>query len=529
MLTLSSPRYPHLTENEYGYQDVLKAIIRENDTDSLREYLQQVPQVVNDDHRREFDIFCHAASCNNVNVLELLLDYQQFDADPARSSPPDLSSLLGLACRGAHVELVRYLLKRSQNVKAHVNASDTKGWTPLLQAASAFTRPYDTSGYTALAHVARCEEILRLLISLGANIHDHAYCKDTEGTRFLSETVLSLIIGRAGLTLIKDLLEWGAETNVKIRHSSYPAKPYIDATGVTLLHIGSRYCNFLAVQELLSANQKLSTDRDSSGRLPLHWAAMGFRGWSHDYILEEDEIITCSIKTVETLLEHDAMTGLNAQDGDGKTPLHYAAEHWVLSTRRYHPFRSDALVQLLLEKGADPNIKDKDQRSPLHLLIKSRQSPVPLKVLDCFIRHGAAVRGAVDADGNTLLHVAATGPLRASTIKYLLDHGTRTDAGAANAAGDTPLHLVARAALTTSVEQDGVEVRRVAPSDEQDEVMELLEVAAADRGDSSGDDNDENGVMLDRPNIARKTPRQLRAECEERKKTIKLPRMEPRR
>jgi hypothetical protein len=55
------------------------------------------------------------------------------------------------------------------------------------------------------------------------------------------------------------------------------------------------------------------------------------------------------------------------------------------------------------------------------------------------VRYGAGLDG-VDADGNTLLHIAASSYLRASTNWFLLDHDANADAvnaDAVNTAGDT--------------------------------------------------------------------------------------------
>lgn len=322
-----------------------------------------------------------------------------------------------------------------------------------MSTAAAFVEPYLDSEYTEHAHVARCEELMRLLISLGANIHGRVCPQSPEVTG----TILSLATGRAGLALVEDLLQLEAEADVKINYIGHNAIPNIDASDVTLLHISSRYANFQAVEKLLNCYPELATCCDSKGRLPLHWTVVGFMGSvPSDYVLQKEEIVPYSIRTIEALLKQDITGGLDAQDHSGKTPRNLAT-HWASTAAvKYHPFRSDATVQLLLESGPDPNIKDKGQQTPLYLLIRSRGSPPPLAVQGCFVQHGARLDD-VDADGNTLLHIAASSYLRASTIRFLLDHGT--NAAAVHAAGDTPLHKIAQVLYSVSAEPGGVKVQ----------------------------------------------------------------------
>ena len=75
---------------------------------------------------------------------------------------------------------------------------------------------------------------------------------------------------------------------------------------------------------------------DNYGATPLHVAA--------EYGYSE---------IVEVLLEHGATP--NIRDKDGRTPLHYAAM-----------FGNSKVVEVLLEHGADPNIRNKYGSTPLH-------------------------------------------------------------------------------------------------------------------------------------------------------------------
>lgn len=86
------------------------------------------------------------------------------------------------------------------------------------------------------------------------------------------------------------------------------------------------------------ANPKLATRRDDDDRLPIHWAASYNRQ-----------------SIVEILAERKDFD-VDAQDGSGWTPLMIASSI---------P-EGDALVDLLLGKDADPNVKTNSGQTALH-------------------------------------------------------------------------------------------------------------------------------------------------------------------
>jgi ankyrin repeat protein len=157
---------------------------------------------------------------------------------------------------------------------------------------------------------------------------------------------------------------------------------------------------------------------------------------------------------------------VSVRDAVGRSPLHHAS-------------RSGALVQALLAHGADPLFADRDGQLPIHahaaecgftslqlwdvapqtLRLRDHAGNTPLHLVATtgkgaqwerwkglcsllarrFLALGADPR-AVNAAGDTPLHVAARAG-RANLAKVLLEGGA--DPNARNAAGETPLHLAA--------------------------------------------------------------------------------------
>ncbi|RNF11997.1 ankyrin repeat protein [Trypanosoma rangeli] len=117
------------------------------------------------------------------------------------------------------------------------------------------------------------------------------------------------------------------------------------------------------------------TERDGNKMTLLHHAA--FSG---------------NVRVVEVILSVQPMqmVDLDAADTGGWTPLHYAAERGFT-----------AIVERLLDEGANPNAKDEMRRTPLHLAAGAGQ----VAVLRLLLKHGA-IRSAKNIAGLTALACA---------------------------------------------------------------------------------------------------------------------------
>jgi len=113
---------------------------------------------------------------------------------------------------------------------------------------------------------------------------------------------------------------------------------------------------------------------------------------------------------VQLLIEHGA--DVNVRDGNHSTPLHLASSSWSVEA-----------VQLLIEHGADVHARDGSHSTPLHLVASSSSSWEldPLKdSLRQLLENGADV-DAEDNKGRTPFQIASSGGLH-EIAQLLLDH-----------------------------------------------------------------------------------------------------------
>ena len=167
---------------------------------------------------------------------------------------------------------------------------------------------------------------------------------------------------------------------------------------------------------------KLYADLDARSPTDLTWNGTKFRrglGLLHLAAHGQSELI------FELLLEAGAKVDVPSAIGrsDG------AALHWAATAGR------DAMVRLLLDRGADTNSKTKNGRTALHMAAGNGHETVVQLLLD---------RIDIEAktnDGHTALHRAA-GNCHEATMRLLIDHGAIIDSKTNH--GDTALHKAAQ-------------------------------------------------------------------------------------
>lgn len=138
-------------------------------------------------------------------------------------------------------------------------------------------------------------------------------------------------------------------------------------------------------------------------------------------------ITTIALSSLFFLFQCSSADDLNKKDEKGKTPLHYAV------IEKDHDKVAD-----MVEKGADPNIKDRGWSSLHYAVYKG-----DLKTVQLLIKNKADVQLASD-NGWTPLHVAAffTSENKDAIMSELKKAGANINAQ--SKAGKTPLYLAVK-------------------------------------------------------------------------------------
>ena len=151
----------------------------------------------------------------------------------------------------------------------------------------------------------------------------------------------------------------------------------------------------------------------------------------YDAILLHSASYHGRLEMVRMLLSHGVNS--NATNHRGETALH------VMSRCRHHSKDSVRVAELLLQRGIDVNMQDKDRDSPLHSAAYNGK----LEIIRVLLKHGATANAKNDRD-ETPLHQVSQGEYESQAdgvriAQLLLDRGVYVNAQDKN--GVTPLHL----------------------------------------------------------------------------------------
>ncbi|KAE8131505.1 hypothetical protein BDV38DRAFT_290072 [Aspergillus pseudotamarii] len=490
-----APRLPHndgskMYETEYG--ELLAEMVKANDKWMVRQYIEIHPKAgLYSSESLDMDVIFIACEYGSLDTLRVLLDHYHthIDSPDTESLEQGGISLLGIACRLAQLDTVRFLLD-SQPPLGTVEPGDGLCETALLSAATSLSdvgfdweRCQFPERSWVRDSVARSEALIHLLLDRGASARDASY------------------------QLVARLINAGAD----VHRRQMPLNQMNNYGGsdlprdVTALHRGGLFWNAPGIRALLDhrgSNADIAdmvSIRDSDGRLPLHWAAMGPDPLAEDMLLE-NEVLPRIVDTFKLLLEGKQST-VNIQDNLGRTALFYAvsAHAKCISSHSY------ILARFLCEHGADASLADTDGKTVLHELALASHAGDPMNpaLLDLMLSHGAGINHA-DIDGSTVLHLMAKNLRQVNATSFLISRGA--DVNARDSQGNTPLHTATMTGVYFARLTREGKTERTTP-DERIKLHEEVIAILLEAGGSS---------LMDQPNAAGKSPRQLLKETRSR-------------
>ncbi|CAB0044230.1 unnamed protein product [Trichogramma brassicae] len=211
---------------------------------------------------------------------------------------------------------------------------------------------------------------------------------------------------------------------------------------------------------------QLSVDidaKDELGRTALHWALVCCKKQLAEFLWKRGADLNVACKKGKTPLhlfgvytddnyyddfierffeiwdKRQGTARVDAQDEFGNTPLHDALR-----------YRHRQLVELLLRRGADPNLANNDGSTAVHLIAPSyidngdNDDLVEMFFDICDDRQQMLHIDAVDKLGNTPLHEALRRRNYKKVVESLLRRGANPNL--INEEGQTPLHMICKGA-----------------------------------------------------------------------------------
>jgi ankyrin repeat protein len=223
-------------------------------------------------------------------------------------------------------------------------------------------------------------------------------------------TYLSFNVFESGFCQTDDEFEKRLQLNKLYDYASHNWGHHARATSTLISEVNSfleRKAQVEASIQALLAMKLYSSDSRYSQRFPKEMTGLHLAAYF-------------GVKAIVQLLL-DRGADVNAKASEGRTPLYWPSQSGHLET-----------VRLLLENGANIAAADKDGQTPLH---RSSQSGY-VEVVKLMLENGADAK-AVNRYGQTPLHGASESG-HVEVVKLLLENGANV--AAASEFGWTPLH-----------------------------------------------------------------------------------------
>ncbi|KAI9642007.1 hypothetical protein NHQ30_009878 [Ciborinia camelliae] len=332
-------------------------------------------------------------SGGSVELVELLLE-NGADINVVDKSSELKSSAISIAARRGFTEVTKYLIERG----ADVNLSGIEGATPVYFAAEANNPEIVqllvdakanlemdenlNNGWGPLHVGFRFPEVVRILLQHGADI-----------TRASSGGNIMFLASRYNCPeVVKLCIQYKPDLEAKCHSSDDGAYD-----GATALIVAMDQGNTEVVRLLLEAGTDIN-QRFGPNHFPLQY---GF--WTEGN----------SDGPLRALLEY--RPDLNLIDDNGSTALHCIKRETPVSW-----------VKLLVNAGADIEIRNKDLMTPLSIAIQYRN----IEVVEYLLSKKAWVNITGGLDGGPLLIACRIGDLR--LVKIVVEKGFRVDVDLAN-------------------------------------------------------------------------------------------------
>ena len=281
------------------------------------------------------------------------------------------------------------------------------------------------------------KDVASYLVDEGADI----YAESSDGVR-----PAELLVENGNLDMIRAV----------IREENYTQsfdKPY------PLLHKAVEMGDKSLCEYFMGLDKKAMDLTDAEGRLPIDIALSNKRSYDHaaiaQYLIDQGSKRS-GLREFSYITDLFRNDNINIDLGEGVTPLHMAAmlghEGLLeLMIRRYDPDLNikdsvggtpllfsvrggrEAIARILLDRGADVNLSDNYEQTPLHAAIGLNNYAA---MIDLLVGKGANINQQ-DIHGNTALHLAVQYGLNRSVVEVLVNKGA--DANIRNSEGSIPL------------------------------------------------------------------------------------------